>query len=80
MLTRKQKYVNINGMEVGAEFVNTIKEFKWRLVSGAEVSEWTSHYLEILVHKFENGRKFGLVTAYYKGKLPVETPFEIVGE
>ena len=60
-----------------AEFINTDKEFKWRLKYNEETSEWTSWYHGLLVHKFSDGRTFGLATSYWDGVLPAEIPFEI---
>lgn len=64
-------------MKPKAEFVNTTKEFKWRIVYGDEVSPWSVYYRGILVHQFKDGRIFGLATAYWAGTLPVEKVFEI---
>lgn len=72
------KFVEINGMKVFCEFVNTEKEFKWRLLTEKESSEWTGHYAGLLVHTFSNGRTFALATDYWDSVLPVEIPFEII--
>ena len=70
--------VTIGGMTVTADFINTKEEFKWRLVSGKETSEWTGHYAGVLVHTFKNGRTFGLCTQYWGEELTPERPFEII--
>lgn len=70
--------VTINGMTVSVEFVDTPKEFKWRLTCGQENSPWSKHYSGLLVHKFINGRTFAVATDYWSGVLPVQTPFEIL--
>lgn len=60
-----------------AKFINTKKEFKWRIAYGKEVSPWYSFYQGLLVHKFADGRTFALATDYWNGRLPVEQVFEI---
>ena len=70
---------NVPGMgDVSVRFINTEREFKWRLEDANEESEWSSHYSGILTHKFKNGRTFAVATYYWESILPIEVPFEIV--
>lgn len=63
-----------------AEFVDTKKEFKWRMVLGKEKSRWSKDYNGLLTHAFKDGRMFCLATAYWAGVLPIEKPFEIISK
>lgn len=63
-----------------AEFIDSPKEFKWRIKYGEEVSPWCTYYEGIHKHTFSDGRTFYLVTDYWRGTLPSEEPFEIVKE
>ncbi len=63
---------------IKANFINTEKEFKWRLEYGVKYSEWCSYYQGILTWKAPDGCLYGLATAYWDGTLPIEKPFKIV--
>ncbi len=62
---------------VTVEVADTKTIFKWRLKYEKEHSEWTSDYSGLLVHTFNNGEKWGVVTGYW-GTLPEFTPFQII--
>lgn len=62
---------------VKAEFENTEKVFRWRLVAGSEKSEWSQYYVGILVHRFKDGEVYMLATQYWGGTLPYEVPVKL---
>ena len=66
--------------KITAEFKDTEREFKWRLVckKTGEKSHWSKLYSGLLTYQFKDGRVFGLATDYWAGSLPTEVPFEIV--
>lgn len=64
--------------QVKAQFVNTTKEFKWRIVRGKEKSRWSKCYDSLLAHKFKNGETWCLATAYWDGSFPIEVPFQVI--
>lgn len=63
---------------IKAEFINTEKEFKWRLVYGNASSEWYSYYQGLLTWLAPNGYLYGLASGYWEGTLPIEKPFQII--
>lgn len=69
----------LSGESVTAEFSNTESAFKWRLRIGKHSTEWTSRYEGIIVLRSPHSNiVYGLVTDYWRGVLPVETPFMIL--
>lgn len=68
------------------EYINDVKGFQWRLRmihssdGHEEVTGWNRYYKGILIHKFQDGRIFMVVTDYWeddRNLLPALTPLEI---
>lgn len=71
-ITETKHFAHSSGVGIKIEISNTEESFAWRMEVNGDMSEWTSHYNGILIHK-----GFAVTTNYWAPEIKEFTPFKI---
>lgn len=62
----------VDELPVIVQFIDDNQGYQFRLTKGTEHSSWANDYRGILVHEFQNGDVFMVVTQYFADTLILE--------